>query len=58
MTGGDVFHDESGLADLRERFAYFPKDVWLYLLASGWMRISQEEHLMGRAGYRGDEISV
>jgi hypothetical protein len=26
------------------------------LLAAGWARIGQEEHLMGRAGYVGDEI--
>jgi hypothetical protein len=26
------------------------------MLASGWQRIGQEEHLMGRAGYVGDEI--
>src|SRR5690606_11764447 len=31
-------------------------DVWLYLLAAGWTRIGQEEHLMPRAGYVGDEL--
>ena len=41
---------------MRDRFAYYPHDVWLYLLAAGWARIGQEEHLMGRAGYVGDEI--
>jgi hypothetical protein len=30
--------------------------VWLYLLASGWQRIGQEEHLMPRAGFVGDEL--
>jgi hypothetical protein len=30
--------------------------VWLYLLAAGWGRIEQEEHLMGRAGMVGDEV--
>jgi hypothetical protein len=37
-------------------FAYYPHDVCLYLLAAGWARIEQEEHLMGRAGSVGDEI--
>jgi len=30
--------------------------IWLYLLASAWSRIGQEEHLMGRAGSVADEI--
>ena len=56
ITAGEVFEDKVGLEDVRGRFSYYPKDVWLYLLASGWARIGQEEHLMGRAGLAGDEI--
>jgi hypothetical protein len=56
ITAGRVFHDEVGLEGVRKRFAYYPHDVWLYLLASSWTRIEQEEHLMGRAGFVGDEI--
>ncbi len=56
ITAGKVFHDDLGLAQVREQFHYYPHDVWLYLLACGWARIGQEEHLMGRAGYVGDEI--
>lgn len=53
---GAVYHDEVGLQGVRSRFAYYPRDVWLYLLAAGWARIGQEEHLMGRAGLVGDEV--
>jgi hypothetical protein len=56
ITTGAVYHDEVGLQALRDRFAYYPHDVWLYLLAAGWTRIGQEQHLMGRAGFVGDEI--
>ncbi len=56
LIAGAVFHDEIGLQAVRDRFAYYPHEVWLYLLAAGWARIGQEEHLMGRAGYVGDEI--
>jgi hypothetical protein len=56
ITAGDVFRDDLGLEAIRQRFAYYPHDVWLYLLAAGWARIGQEEHLMGRAGHAGDEI--
>ncbi len=56
LTGGAVYHDDVGLQAVRARFAYYPHDVWLYLLAAGWARIGQEEHLMPRAGYVGDEL--
>lgn len=56
LTAGLVYHDDIGLQSLRDRFSYYPRDVWLYLLASGWNRIGQEEHLLGRAGIVGDEI--
>jgi hypothetical protein len=56
ITAGEVYRDGIGLQSVRDRFNYYPHDVWLYLLAAGWNRISQEEHLMGRAGMVGDEI--
>ena len=57
VTAGPVFHDGPGeLTALRERLAWYPVDVWRYLLAAGWARLGQEEHLMGRAGYAGDEL--
>lgn len=56
VTAGGVFHDHVGLEQIRQRFAYYPHDVWLYLLACAWARVGQEEHLMGRAGIVGDEL--
>jgi len=53
---GPVFHDGIGLEAWRQQFSWYPHDVWLYLLAAGWNRIGQEEHLMGRAGQAGDEL--
>ncbi len=56
IVGGRVFHDELGLQLVRKRLEWYPKDVWLYILASCWNRIGQEEHLMGRAGIVDDEV--
>jgi len=56
IIAGGVYHDGLGLQAVRERFKYYPRDVWLYLMASGWNRIGQEEHLMGRAGMADDEL--
>lgn len=53
---GTLYHDDLGMVGVLARFAYYPHDVWLYMLASGWHRLSQEEHLMGRAGHAGDEL--
>jgi len=57
LTAGPVHHDGlRTLTALRERLAWYPHDVWLYLLAAGWQRIGQDEHLMPRAGQAGDEL--
>ena len=55
VTAGRFFHDGLGLEKIRKRLSWYPHDVWLYILASLWARIGQEEHLMGRAGFEGDE---
>ena len=56
LTWGAIYWDGVDIQEVRRRFEYYPQDVWLYLLAAGWTRIGQEEHLMGRAGQVGDEI--
>ncbi len=57
VTAGAVFHDGLGeLGQARERLRWYPRDVWLYLLACQWRRISQEEPFVGRCGQVGDEL--
>lgn len=57
LTAGRVFADPLGeLAAARGRLAYYPQDVWLYLLTAQWQRIAQEEPFMGRSGQAGDEL--
>lgn len=56
-TSGAVFHDGLGqLTADRERLAWYPRDVWLYVLACQWKRVSQEEAFVGRCGEVGDEL--
>ena len=55
LTSGMVFHDDLGLQAMREKLAYYPREVWLYIMAAAWMKISQEEPSMGRTGDVGDE---
>jgi Domain of unknown function (DUF4037) len=57
ITSGRVYHD--GLGELnrsRAKFNYYPKDIWLYLLAAQWSSIAQEEAFIGRCGDVGDEL--
>jgi Domain of unknown function (DUF4037) len=57
LTSGEVYHDGLGeLKTMRTRLKYYPRDVWLYMLAAQWTRISQEEAFVGRAGHVGDEL--
>jgi hypothetical protein len=56
-TAGVVIHDGLGeLEPVRARLAWYPDDVWRYLLACQWQRLSQEEAFVGRAGEVGDEL--
>jgi hypothetical protein len=56
VTAGQVFHDEVGLQDARDRLAYYPRDVWLYLMVATWGRLSPEANLVGRVGDVGDDL--
>jgi hypothetical protein len=47
-TAGKVFHDDLGLEAVCQRFAWYPRDVWLYLLASQWAQIAEIEAFVGR----------
>jgi hypothetical protein len=56
-TGGAVFHDGLGtLTAVRRRLAWYPEQVWRYLLACQWQRLSQEEAFVGRCAEVGDDI--
>lgn len=57
IVGGEVFRDNTRqLMKVREQLQFYPQDIWLFLMASTWHRIGQEEHLTLRSGYAGDEL--
>ena len=50
LTAGRVFHDELGeLSRLRADYAWYPTDVWRWLLACQWHLIGQALPLRARA---------
>lgn len=57
VVGGAVFRDDDGtLRASREALAWYPDQVWRYLVACQWQRISQEEAFVGRCAEVGDEL--
>jgi hypothetical protein len=57
LTAGAVFHDDVGeLTAVREALAWYPDEVWLWLLACQWRRIDQEEPFVGRTAEVGDDL--
>ncbi|HWH01703.1 MAG TPA: DUF4037 domain-containing protein [Pilimelia sp.] len=57
VTAGAVHHDGLGvLHAARRALDWYPGDVWRYVLACQWQRISQEEPFVGRCGEVGDEL--
>jgi hypothetical protein len=57
VTAGRVLHDATGeLAAVRSHLAWYPEEVWLWLLACQWRRLDQEEPFVGRTAEVGDEL--
>jgi Domain of unknown function (DUF4037) len=57
VTGGAVFHDRLGEVEaVRAALAWYPDDVWRWLVGCQWWRIEHEESFVGRAAQVGDEL--
>jgi hypothetical protein len=57
VTAGRVLHDPAGeLAAVRSHLAWYPEEIWLWLLACQWRRLDQEEPFVGRTAEVGDEL--
>lgn len=57
VTAGAVFRDDdSEISQLQTSLSWYPRDVWLWLMASQWNLIADREHLVGRTAEVGDRI--
>ena len=57
VTSGRIFHDVLGeLEEIRRKFHYYPRDVWLYQLAAQWIKIFEDREFVSRCGDVGDEL--
>ncbi|HUS61962.1 MAG TPA: DUF4037 domain-containing protein [Acidimicrobiales bacterium] len=57
LTAGAVFHDGTGdLTAARHRIAWYPDDLWRWLLGCQWRRIGQEQAFVARTAELGDDL--
>ena len=56
VTAGEVWRDDVGFQKYRNKFEYYPRDVWKYVMAVQWEKIAWEEPFMARTGEAGDEL--
>lgn len=57
FTAGPMFRDDTGeLSAARDALAWYPRDVWLYVMSGRWQRIAQIESFVGRAAEAGDDL--
>jgi hypothetical protein len=57
VTSGQVFHDGLGeLEEIRRKFHYYPRDIWLYQLVAQWIKIFEDREFVSRSGDVGDEL--
>jgi len=55
LQAGQIYYDGLGhLSEIRQRFDWYPRDIWLYILANQWKRIDQDEPFVGRTGIVND----
>lgn len=59
VTCGEVFRDDTGaLEAVRGTLAWYPEQVWYYLLRAAWIRVGQEETYPDRCAAMGDSLGA
>jgi hypothetical protein len=57
VVAGAVYSDDSrALSDFRDSLAWYPDQVWRWVLACQWRRLAQEEAFVSRTAEVGDEL--
>ncbi|MEV6284786.1 DUF4037 domain-containing protein [Kribbella sp. NPDC051770] len=56
IVAGPLYADDGRLRPVRDALAWYPQDVWLWMLACQWSRIAQEEPFVQRTFEVGDEL--
>lgn len=58
-TRGRVFRDDTGeLTSVRELLVWYPDDVWLWMMASQWHLLQENESFIGRTAELEDDLGA
>jgi hypothetical protein len=58
LTGGRFFRDDLNVEAVRKEFAYYPDEIWKYMLRIQWGKILDELQMQARNGEAGDEVGA
>jgi hypothetical protein len=57
VVSGAVYHDGLAVLEhLRADLAWYPDDMWRWMLGCQWLRVAQEEAFVGRTAEVGDDV--
>ena len=56
VSAGELYRDGLGMEALLQTLRFYPETVRVYLMASNWAALSEEQAFLRRCGDRGDEI--
>ena len=56
LSRAELYRDDLGFAEKLEKFSVYPQDVRLYLIASNWALIAEEQAFVKRCADVGDEM--
>ena len=56
FTSGKLFIDMLNISEIRNKLLFYPRDVKLYLIASQWSVIAEEQAFVKRCSDRGDDL--
>lgn len=56
VVAGRVYADDGRLGRVRTRLAWYPDQLWRWLLACQWRRLDQEEPFVQRTAETGDDL--
>ncbi|MCC2631851.1 MAG: hypothetical protein K0S20_550 [Patescibacteria group bacterium] len=56
VSWGELYYDKIGFQNIRDKFKYYPDDVWTYMYLIQWDKIANIEAFVGRSAQVGDVI--
>lgn len=56
LTAGELFRDELGIDKILDKYRFYPEEVRIWLMASQWALVAEEQAFPGRCAMTGDSM--